>query len=172
MTDLKVTVQLKKTPKHNGAFAECHDDYANGNSHFLVHVTCKIKKRNELSINYDCDHSLIIPVQLSSPKYNILDKENSSIHILSTTAMMNLLRSTSHHVFPKIMKDVKKVAELINLLKSLIRMASKRQKFIVICVLIMLLPLVTYLTNTEMNIISLSVMKMEIKKLSINRALV
>ena len=61
MTDVKVTVQVKKTPKYNCAFAEHHDNDANGDAHFLVHTTWKFKKGTELSINYDYDHSLIVP---------------------------------------------------------------------------------------------------------------
>ena len=37
----------KKTPKNDCAFAEHYDDDSNGNAHFLVCSTCKIKKGTE-----------------------------------------------------------------------------------------------------------------------------
>ena len=101
MTDLKVMAQVKN-PKHNCAIAEHHDYDDNGDTHFVTHTTFKTKKRTEFYISYDHDHSLIVPVQPSSPKSNILNKENSSVYMLSTTAMMSLLRSTLPHKFPKI----------------------------------------------------------------------
>ena len=61
-----------------------------------------------MSVYYDHDHSLIIPAQPSSPKSDVSNKEFFSVHRFPTTAMMSLSRSTSHHKFPKNMKDTKK----------------------------------------------------------------
>ena len=51
-------------------------------------------------------------------------------------------------------------------------MESKRRKVVAVYILIILLPLVTHLTNEEMNIIFFLVMKVEIENMSINRVLV